>query len=91
MKKPERANDGIVRLAIAQTVQNFIDDPYYLWKDECSNDDIESLKKYFKDMDIPFPVIPRDDRRESALKSVYLVWAALECNNCICALQGCEE
>jgi hypothetical protein len=90
MRKPDKIDDGVVRLVTAQTVQNFIDDPYYLWDNECSVDGIENLKKYFRENGIPFPNIPDDNRREGALKSIYLVWAALECNNCICALMGCE-
>ena len=91
MKKPERITDPVVRWVVAQTVQNFIDDPYYLWKGGCTDEEFANLAAYLESHGIPVPDIPDDERTESARKAVYLVWAALECNNCICALVGYKE
>lgn len=91
MREPEKQTNPLVRIALAQTVQNFIDNPYCLWKDGCTDEDTENLKKYLRDKGIPVPNIPKDEREEGAKKALYLLWAAFECNNCICALMGCEE
>ena len=46
MRHPEKAENPIARLVMAQTVQNFVDNPYYLWKDGCSDTELENLKNY---------------------------------------------
>jgi len=91
MRHPEKAENPIARLVMAKTVQNFVDNPYYLWKEGCSDTELENLKKYLRAKEIPVPIIPADDRAEDTKRAIYLIWAALECNNCICALMGCEE
>ena len=90
-RKPEKINVPFTRIAIAQTIQNFVDNPYYLWIDGCTDEELSNLIEYMEAHDIPVPNIPNDGRKESTKKAIYLVWAALECNNCICALMGCQK
>ena len=89
-RKPEKATHPVVRLQLAQTVQNFMDNPYFLWKKDPTDDELEKLKDYLRVKGIPVPLIPEDDRKDDVKKAIYLLWAAFECNNCICALTGCE-
>jgi len=92
MKKPEKITDPYMRLMIANEVQNRIDDLDYLYSNDSAIDKhIDNIKSYFKDNDIPIPILPTDDRREGAVKTMYRVWAALDCNNMMCALCGTEN
>jgi hypothetical protein len=81
----------IVRIAVAQTVQNFVDDPWFLWKDGCTDEEAKNLKRYLKNKGIKTPKIPIDESRaEDVKKSLYLAWAALECLDCMVGLLGEE-
>lgn len=91
MRKPKKIDDPIVRLVTAQTVQNFVDNPFYLWNEGCTDEELDKLIQYLKLKDIPVPNIPEDDRKESVKRAIYLIWASLECNNGICTLMGCQE
>ena len=84
-------DDPFVRIAVAQNVQNFVDDPYYLWDDPLTSTEIKNLTKYLNEHKINIPNIPSDVRGEDVKKIMYLVWASLECLDCMCGLLGVND
>lgn len=80
--------DTLVRLAVAQYVQNFVDDPNCMLKDTVTPDAVVRLKKYLRERNIPYPVIPSDRRGEDVVTVMYRVWASIECLDCMCRLNG---
>jgi hypothetical protein len=78
----------LVRLACAQTVQNFIDDSDYLWKDGCTDEETRNLQKYLRERGVNYPKIPSDERGEDVKKVMYRVWVSIECLNLMCELLG---
>jgi hypothetical protein len=93
MRKPKKCEDQGMRLVLSIRLQNFLDDidDMYPKEEFPSEEQIQSFKEYFEYHDIPIPIIPDDERRNSAIKSMYRVWAALETNNLMCALTGTEN
>lgn len=90
MRKPEKCTDIFSRVMMADTAQSFVNDLDFMYSDE-DNIRFERLRAYFIHHDIPIPILPDDDRTESVIKNMYRVWAALECNNLMCALLGTEN
>jgi len=82
--------EPIVRIAVATTIQNFVDDPWYLWKEGCTDEDVKNLKAYLKNKGVRIPKLPNDNRAEDIKKVLYLAWASLDCLDCMVGLQGEE-
>jgi hypothetical protein len=94
MRAPQKCENEGMRLILSIELQKFIDDidtMYPKEPDKPSDEQIKSLKDYFRRHYIPIPIIPDDDRHDSAIKSMYRVWAALECNDLMCSLTGTEN
>lgn len=89
MKKPDKCEDSNLRFVLAVRVQDFVDNIDCMYKSP-NDRGVDNLKKYFEDHGIPVPVITDDERKDSTIKNMYRVWASLECNDLMCALNGCE-
>ena len=83
--------DALTRLAFAQHVQNFVDNPDFLWKDGCTLNKTRALQKYLRENGIPIPNIPEGERGEDVKKVMYRIWASMECLSLMRGLLGVDE
>ena len=81
--------EPMMRMVIAQTVQNFINDPDYLYtKNEAKDEDIKRLQDYLRSKKIRVPKLPDDERRDDVILLMYRVWASIEACDCAVELLG---
>jgi hypothetical protein len=89
-EKMEQENP-IVRIAYAQTVQNFVDDADFSWDGECSDEEVHELQIYLREKGIKYPKIPAGKRGEDVKKVLCRTWASIECLSLMCGLLGEDE
>jgi hypothetical protein len=79
------------RVAFAQHVQSFVDNPDFLWKDGCTLDEVYNLQKYLTEKGIAVPKIPSGQRGEDVKKVMYRIWAGMECLDLMRELLGVDN
>lgn len=81
-------NDTFKRLAYSKQVQDFVDNPDFLWKGRITYEELNNLQNYLTEHGIPTPRIPDNKHGEDIKKVMYRVWAGMECLNLMCELCG---
>jgi hypothetical protein len=87
----EVTDNPFARLATAQIVQNFVDEPDNMWTGKCTEEEFLYIRRYFKRHNLPTPKIPVDDRSDDVKKIMFRVMAATKCLDLMCDLLGVEE
>ena len=80
--------DPYTRIALANTVQNIVDNADYFYTPKTIEGGTEKLIAYLKRHKIPIPNIPDDARGADVSKMMIRVWANIEALKTMATLLG---